>query len=91
VILLIRVVNLIIGWLSTANGDVGDLGVYQSDEFHPVVILFCKCNQIIKGHFSHFHRGTLGIKFFYRDAGRGYGDGGRICLGFTMLRVVWAY
>jgi len=42
-ILLIRVViTLLIGWLSMANDDIVDLGVYESNVFHPIVILFCK-------------------------------------------------
>jgi len=54
--------------------------VYEPDEFLPVVILFCKYNQITKGHFDHFCMSTLEIKFFYENARRGYGGEGRICL-----------
>jgi len=43
---LIRVVNLIIGWLLTVNGEVCDLGVYEPDEFHPIYIFFQNVNQM---------------------------------------------
>jgi len=29
-------------------------------------------------------KGSYGIKKLYRDAGRGYGGGGRICLNFVL-------
>jgi len=33
---------------------------------HPIYILFYRCNQITKGHFSHFRMSNLQIKFFMK-------------------------
>jgi len=42
VILLIRVINLVLRRLSTANEDFCDLEFDNRMKYHPIIILFCK-------------------------------------------------